>query len=194
MFFQNMECLSTKIFGYSCMMTRRDIFIILLKCFGLYLIFITFSNSIVYNTSLLSYSEDTGTWIGVIIAYIFYLGLFFLLFVNTTVLTGWLKLDRGLDGDEIAMDKVKSESLVKLVVLGLSAFLVVQSLPSILSKLVFAFSDELVDQEMGRFEKIEILELFIRLLGGILVFTNFRSVAQWLYDKTKEKEIIDMQD
>lgn len=189
-----MECLSTKIFGYSCIMTRRDIYIILLKCFGLYLIFMTFSSTIVFNTSQLLYNEDTGTWIGVIIGYLFYLGLFFLLFVNTTVLAGWLKLDRGLDGDEIAMDKVKSESLVKLVVLGLSAFLVVQSLPLILSNLVFAFSDELVDQEMGRLEKIEILELFIRFFGGILVFTNFRSVAQWLYNMTKEKEIIDLQD
>jgi hypothetical protein len=174
-------------------MTKRDIFIILLKCFGLYLIFISLYSTVIYNIFQLFNESEGGSGMGVLVGNVFVLILFYLLFVNTSVLSGWLRLDRGFDSDEIALDKIKSESLVKLVVLALSAYLVVSSVPGLLSKLLFSLSDEIVDQEMGRFEKIGIFEMIIQFVGGILIFTNFRSVSDWLYARTISKEIIDQE-
>ena len=98
-------------------MTKKDLFRLIIKIFGLYSIITTIFSALPSNISwVITQIDLTGIiWlIGTVIVIIL---LFMFLVYKPDKIIGWLKLDRGFDNDTIEFQNFNSENILKLAVI-----------------------------------------------------------------------------
>ncbi|WP_462281875.1 hypothetical protein [Salinivirga cyanobacteriivorans] len=177
-------------------MTKMDFFRIMIKIFGLYMVISTVFSAIPGNISWIIMDIDlVGIfWILAVVIILFLLFLF--LIYKPDKIIGWLKLDRGFDSDDIKIENFNSDNIVKIAVIIIGGFLLIQNIPSFLSHSYFGIKASVQTEfNTGRLidygdltDKFSWLISFINLLIGYLLLTNYTNIGKFLKRKNEKND------
>jgi hypothetical protein len=177
-------------------MTKKDLFRLIIKIFGLYSIITTIFSALPSNISwVITQIDLTGIiWlIGTVIVIIL---LFMFLVYKPDKIIGWLKLDRGFDNDTIEFQNFNSENILKLAVIVIGGILLLKNIPAFLSHTLFAFKSSVqTNFESNRIIKygelkdyIYWLTSFLNIVIGYLMLTNYNYISRILKKKNEPDE------
>jgi hypothetical protein len=176
-------------------MTKRDLFIILIKVFGLYSIISVLFSVLPINISFVIQNIDLVGIIWLILATIIIIGLFFLLLNKAATISDILKLEKGFDDNQIDFNGLKSLDIIKFVVLIIGGFLFIENIPTFLSHTLFAFKSSIPqgldytygNQSLIKYHRLEDYVYWIsngfNLLIGYILITNFKQISNYLNKK-----------
>jgi len=179
-------------------MTKRDLFIILIKVFGLYSIIVSLFSVLPNNLSFVIRDIDIIgiIWISLTTCIVF--GLFFLLLFKSQKISDLLKLEKGFDSDKIDFGTLKSLDIIKFVVLIIGGFLFIENIPTFLSHTLFAFKSSVpqgFDNAYGKgnlikYNRIEDYVYWIssgfNLLIGYLLVVKYKKISKFLENRVFE--------
>ncbi len=164
-------------------MTKRDFFRIIIKIFGLYSLLLTLFTVVPNNISTLMFQFD-GNMIMMVLAIMFVTaGLFFVLLFRTDSIINFLKLDQGFDDEKIEIGNLNNQSILKLAIIIIGGFLVLDYIPNFLFDIVNAFkykSDNYTSIEGHSVNYFALTTGAINIVIGFLLVMNYKSVAQFL--------------
>ncbi|MBL7885201.1 MAG: hypothetical protein JNJ52_00505 [Flavobacterium sp.] len=165
------------------MMTKRDFFRLIIKIFGLYSLILTVFTVIPNNISNLLYQYDIRM-IAVILAIMcISVGLFFVLLFKTDSIITILKLEKGFDEEKMDIGNLNSQSILKLALILIGGFLVLDYVPSFLFELVNAFKYKVSDASSIEGYSVDYFGLstgIINIVIGFLLVMNYKSIAHFL--------------
>lgn len=177
-------------------MTKRDFFRIIIRLFALYLLLLTVFNFIPTNVSYLTY--DFTVWPILIIlgsAVLMMLLFIFLLRKSDTVIDV-LKLDKAFDDERIEFGNLGSLEIVKIALIFIGGFMILDYLPEFLHYCYLGFKKEISSTGLSPFEAPGLSEYWdyfrwfvsgINLLVGYLVLSNLGRLSGFLVNlKTKQ--------
>ncbi len=172
-------------------MTKKDLFRLIIKIFGLYSIITTIFSALPSNISwVLTEIDTTGIiWLtGTVIVIVL---LFIFLVYKPDKIIAWLKLDRGFDDDTIEFQNFNSENILKVAVIVIAGILLLENIPVFLSHTLFAFkSSAQADFESTMIIKygelndyICWLTSFLNIIIGYLMLTNYNYISRILKNR-----------
>jgi hypothetical protein len=175
-------------------MTKKDLFRLIIKIFGLYSIIMTLFSTFPNNVSWVIFKIDfTGIiWLAASVAVVVLLFVF-LVFKPDTIID-WLKLDKGFDTDDIQFRDFDSGNLLKLGVIVIGGILLLQNVPVFLSHTLFAFKSsvqtEFYDDSIIKYDDISDyiywLMSFLNIVIGYLLLTNYTYISRILKGKSEK--------
>ena len=123
-------------------MTKRDLFRVLIKIFGLYSVILTLFTIVPASISSLMYLfEDMNMTLVLILiaAVLIPVGFFLVLLFRTDSIIDLLQLDKGFDDEHIQLGNLDNESILKLAIIIIGGFLIIDNIPDLLFDLINAF-------------------------------------------------------
>ncbi len=178
-------------------MTKRDFFRIIIRLFALYLLLLTIFNFIPTNVSYLSY--ELAIWPVLIIlgSAVLMILLFVFLLRKSDSVIDVLKLDKGFDDERIEFGNLGSLEIVKIALIFIGGFMILDHLPEFLHYCYLGFKKEISATGLSPFEAPGLAEFWdyfrwfisgVNLLVGYLVLSNLGRLARFLINlKTKQK-------
>ena len=172
-------------------MTKKDLFRIIIKIFGLYLAIATLFSTIPNNISWAIQGFDVNGIIYTLLATGITLFLFITLVFNPDKIINWLKLDKGFDHDEIIIKQFSTDNILQLAIILIGGSLMIEYIPIFLSHSYFAFktsaqnsflSDYAYQYGEGR-DYMKWGISFINLLIGYLLITKYKTISNRLTPK-----------
>lgn len=164
-------------------MTKRDFFRLIIKIFGLYSLLLTLFTVVPNNISTLMFQFD-GIMIVMVLAIMFVTaGLFFVLLFRTDSIIDFLKLDQGFDEGKIEIGNLNNQSILKLAIIIIGEFLVLDYIPNFLFDIVNAFKYKSGDYTSIEGHSVNYFALTtgaINIVIGFLMVVNYKSIAQFL--------------
>src|SRR5690349_13450048 len=114
-------------------MTKKDLFVLLIKLFGLYSAVISLFSVLPNNIMFAFNSVDliSIVWVTVSIAVV--LGLFLILIFKANKIVERLKLDSGFEEERIDLGNSKSTDIIKIGTFVIGGFLIIDNVPGFLS-------------------------------------------------------------
>lgn len=177
-------------------MTKRDFFRIIIRLFALYLLLLTIFNFIPSNISYLTY--ELAIWPILIIlgsAVLMILLFVFLLRKSDTVIDV-LKLDKGFDDERIEFGNLGSLDIVKIALILIGGFMILDHLPEFLHFCYLGFKKEISATGLSPLEAPGLDEFWdyfrgfisvINILVGYLILSNLSRLSKFLVNlKTKQ--------
>lgn len=164
-------------------MTKRDFFRLIIKIFGLYSLILTVFTVIPNNIANLLYQFDIRMIAVVIAIMCISVGLFFILLFKTDSIITILKLDKGFDEEKIEIANLSNQDILKLAIIIIGGFLVVDYVPSFLFELVNAFKYKATGSSSIEGYSVDYFGLstgIINIVIGFLMVMNYKSIAQVL--------------
>ncbi|GEC79531.1 hypothetical protein [Flavobacterium aquatile] len=160
-------------------MTKRDLFRVLIKIFGLYSGILTLFTVIPNNISNLVYQLDTIIILIILSTILIPTGLFLLLIFKTDTIINFLKLDKGFDDEQIQIENLKNESILKLSIIIIGSFLILDYIPGLLFDIVnaFKYKGSAAPIEGTSVDYFGITIGIINIVLGYLLLTNYKSLA-----------------
>lgn len=170
-------------------MTKRDFFRIVIRLFALYLLLLTVFNFIPTNVSYLTY--DITIWPILIIlgsAVLMILLFIFLLRKSDTVIDV-LKLDKAFDDERIEFGSLGSLEIVKIALIFIGGFMILDHLPEFLNYCYLGFKKEISSAGLSPFEAPGLSEYWdylrwfvsgVNLLVGYLIISNLGKLSNFL--------------
>lgn len=160
-------------------MTKRDLFRLIIKIFGLYSGILTLFTVIPSNVSSLVYQLDTISILIILSSILIPIGLFLLLIFKTDAIINFLKLDKGFDEEQIVIGNLKNESILKLSIIIIGSFLILDYIPGLLFDIVNAFKSKgsAAPIEGTSVDYFGISIGIINIVLGYLLLTNYKSLA-----------------
>ncbi len=178
-------------------MSKRDLFIILIKLFGLYsLIFFLFSslpsNILFVFTSSLEINTMDIIWSFISLLIVF--GLFYFLVKKAEKVCDFLSLDKGFETKNINFSEIKTIDIIRLGILFIGGILFIENIPIFLSNIFVAFklsipkSYDNIQQgnPLNIKNYIDLIISFLNLLIGYLIISNFKKIGKFIDGKVKE--------
>lgn len=165
------------------MMTKRDFFRLIIKIFGLYSLLLTVFTVIPNNISNLLYQFDIRMIAVVLGITCITVGLFFILLFKTDSIITILKLDKGFDEEKMDIGNLNNQSILKLAILLIGGFLVLDYVPNFLFELVNAFKYKASEASSIEGYSVDYFGLstgIINIVIGFLMVVNYKSIAQVL--------------
>ena len=177
-------------------MTKKDLFRLIIKIFGLYSIITTIFSAVPSNISWVIMQIDLAGIIWMIGTVVVIVLLFMFLVYKPDKIIGWLKLDRGFDNDTIEFQNFNSENILKLAVIVIGGILLLKNIPAFLSHTLFAFKSSVqTDFESNRIIKygelkdyIYWLTSFLNIVIGYLMLTNYNYISRILKKKNEKND------
>lgn len=169
-------------------MTKRDLFILLIKLFGLFSLITSLFAFLPNNISFAMMQIDLFSIVWIIVAIAVVVGLFVVLIFKADKVVRLLKLDQGFDEDRIELGNLKANDIVKLGAFIIGGFLIIDNIPTFLSHSLFAFKSDLIGFEYSIREKFNWAVCGLNLIIGFLLLTNYDFVAKLLKLKKTENE------
>ena len=178
-------------------MTKRDFFRIIIRLFALYLLLLTVFNFIPTNVSYLTY--ELAIWPILIIlgsAMLMILLFVFLLKKSDTVIDV-LKLDRGFDDDRIEFGNLGSLEIVKIALIFIGGFMILDHLPEFLHYCYLGFKKEISATGLSPIEAPGLSEYWdyfrrfisgVNILAGYLILSNLGRLARFLVNLKAKQE------
>lgn len=178
-------------------MTKRDFFRIIIRIFALYLLLLTIFNFIPTNVSYLSY--ELAIWPVLIIlgSAVLMILLFVFLLRKSDNVIDVLKLDKGFDDERIELGNLGSLEIVKIALIFIGGFMILDYLPEFLHYCYLGFKKEISVTGLSPFEAPGLAEFWdyfrwfisgVNLLVGYLILSNLGRLARFLINlKTKQK-------
>lgn len=163
-------------------MTKRDLFRILIKVFGLYSGILTIFTVIPSNTVNLVYQFDTLLLLVILSAVLVSLGLFITLIFKTDAIIRLFKLDTGFDDEKIDLGSLTNQSILKLAVVIIGGFLIIDNVPDVLYYTVAEFRNRVNQFENTAFSVnyVNWIISVINVVIGLLFVSNYKKVALFL--------------
>ncbi|WP_190811678.1 hypothetical protein [Flagellimonas sp. S3867] len=177
-------------------MTKRDFFRIIIRIFALYLLLLTIFNFIPTNVSYLSY--ELAIWPVLIIlgSAVLMILLFVFLLRKSDNVIDVLKLDKGFDDERIEFGNLGSLEIVKIALIFIGGFMILDHLPEFLHYCYLGFKKEISVTGLSPFEAPGLAEFWdyfrwfisgVNLLVGYLILSNLGILARFLVNlKTKQ--------
>ncbi len=119
-------------------------------------------------------------------------GLYVLLIRKTDTILNWLKIDNGFDDDRIEIGNFNGLGIVKLALIIIGGFLIIDYLASFLNYTYLAFKKEVSPnglnpmESYGSFGELDYFQWVIsgiNLILGFIILTNYNRIAIWLDKK-----------
>ncbi len=171
-------------------MTKRDFFIIVIRLFGLYALILSVFSILPSNISWLTYPgriDSPSIFLTILTLGIAFSLMVLLLFKADRVVT-FLKLDKGFDEDRISLNELNSESILRLGLIIIGGFLILDNIAWLLEYTLYAFKTDLTGSQIENPYKINWLVCGMNLVIGILLITNLNYMVRILNKKIEKQQ------
>ncbi|MFA7274050.1 MAG: hypothetical protein WC044_09280 [Crocinitomicaceae bacterium] len=169
-------------------MTKKDLFKIILKLYGLYSIIGLVVQLPFAGYSLLYDSRGDLDWMFLLVPIVSLLVVYTLLFKSEWVIQ-LLRLDQGFDTEEATDPSIGGQAVVVIALVILAVYMIVNNIGDFVSQIVFSFRDNVSSDNFARLNPT--LNLFpvnynmllsagLNLLIGFLLLTNYTRVSKWI--------------
>jgi len=113
------------------------------------------------------------------------IGIFLVLLFKSDFIIDKLKLDKGFDDDKIIVGNLTNESILKLALIIIGGFLIIDYVPTVLFDLINAFKTKstFTSIEGDNINYFDIVIGLVNILLGYLFITNYKSISQFLDKK-----------
>ena len=168
-------------------MQIRDLLILILRIFGIYILLFMAIPMLIANMAYLSNSfslEEVEIVIYLFGTVILPVCTPLLLIFGSSWLINLFKLDKGFQSDEVLLNNTSQQQLLQLAIILIGGFLIVDNLTNTLSHIAEAFRQSQHGFENTNYHNFwqSGLSLFI----GALLIANRQALAKWLMPKTEE--------
>ena len=173
-------------------MTKRDFFKVLIKVFGLYSLITTLFGIVPINIGYIYEKKELPVLAIVVLVSLLILGLFIILLFKADLVINLLKLDKGFDEDRIDFRNFNEQNLIKVCIIIIAAFLLVENIPEFLIQCYKAFENNIQKTiSTNLYSTIEVnyyvlVSSGISILIGYLMISNYKNMASYLL---KRKQI-----
>lgn len=177
-------------------MTKKDLFSIIIKLFGLYSIISFITTHLAMMVSFATITEwEPIIILWILIAVSVFCGFAVLLVFYPNVIIKWFKLDKGYDNTEAGIPKMDLSNLIKVAVIIVGFLFIIQSFSPLLVNITY-----LLPPLVGKGDVAEMISrgdsyTFIHLMNlviGYLLLTNYSAITGFLLrkdsDSIKQKE------
>lgn len=179
-------------------MSKKDLFRLIIKIFGLYSV-VSIVFSLLPNNALYVLKEiDPVGIVWLICSLIVIILLFMFLIYKPDKIIRWLKLDKGFDEDWIDFQYINNSSILKLAVIVIGGIVLIQNIPAFLSHTLFAFKSSIGNGPENNYLKYSLKDnirwavSFINIIIGYLMLTKYSYIIKVLKEKkTDENESAD---
>ncbi|MDT0620860.1 hypothetical protein [Croceitalea vernalis] len=170
-------------------MTKRDFFRVIIRLFSLYLLLLTIFNFIPTNVSYLFFEPSVWPILIIIGSALFMIMLFLFLLKKTDTVIDVLKLDKAFDDERIEFGNLGSEEIVKVALIFIGGFLLLDHLPEFLHYCYLGFKKEVSATGLSPLESTGLTGYWdyfrwfvagINLIIGYLLLSNLSRVANFL--------------
>ena len=150
-------------------MTNRDFFRLMIKLFGLYqflLLIFTFLPSnlqLIFNDFF-----SMSSIISIVLITLFIIAVYYVFVKNPDLIISFFKLDRGFDKNEITVNNLNSDTILKIGMVLIGGFLIVDNLGYFISSFITYFK---ISYMKENFESLKNFEALI--LGGVNLISGF---------------------
>ena len=175
-------------------MTKKDLFRLIIKIFGLYLL-ISIIFSVFPSNILMVLNEIDFVGIIWIISSLLLIGLLYIFLIyKPDKVISWLKLDKGFDDDRIEFQNLNNFSILKLAIIMIGGIILIQNIPAFLSHTLFAFKSSIgngLDDNIFKFTLRDYIHLgisFLNIIIGYLLLTNYNYICKILKEKSNEEK------
>ena len=176
-------------------MTKKDLFKIILKLYGLYSVIgiVIQLPNIIYYLSL-DMSNDIG-WIMMTMPAVGLIVVYLLLFKPGAIIR-LFKLDDGFDNNETSIKGIGGKEITKIGLIVIAVYLIASNLVSFISQVVLSFKESISRNDFGQpidFNPYPLnyqvmINSGLCLLVGFLLLTNHTRISHWV-EKKKKKNI-----
>jgi hypothetical protein len=164
-------------------MTKRDLFIVLIRIFGLLVTLNVVFQTFPMNLSWMVYDFSFWYLLWIISLLALVVGVFFLLIIKTDKVVSLLRLDKGFDDDRVDFGSLTSVQIVKLGIFLIGGALIIQNITPILSNLFLLFSSQVSNnyhlENMSRGSLLDLSIAAINMIAGYFMVTRFGDIAMW---------------
>ena len=165
-------------------MTKRDFFRLLIKIFGLYSFIISLFMFLPEMISTFFLYKDYSYLFISLGGFLVITFFCFLLISKADLIINKLELDKGFDDENIILGNMNSLMILKLAILLVGFFLVIDYVPSFLYHIVNAFKKEVSTYGIDA-QKVDYFGLTVscvNIILGYLLLTNYKRIAE-CFDK-----------
>ena len=169
-------------------MTKRDFFILFIKVIGLFLLL---SNVFSAFPALVMYSNLYGEWETVLLSVsvaLIIIGFFVLLVQHADKVVSWLNLTKGFDDDRIEFGNISKQHIIRLASMLLGGYLIVSSIPNLISALITAFYNDINYIPFTVPDKVNLALQAAYSVVGYLLITNAHLIEKWFLKKHAEDD------
>ncbi|MDC6363646.1 MULTISPECIES: hypothetical protein [Flavobacteriaceae] len=170
-------------------MTKRDFFRIVIRLFALYLLLLVIFNFIPSNISYLTFEFSMWPILIIFGSTVLMILLFLFLLRKSDNVIEVLKLDKGFDDDRIEFGNLGSLEIVKIALIFIGGFMILDHLPEFLHYCYLGFKKEISATGLSPFEApglSDFLDYFrwfvsgINILIGYLMLSNLGRLTRFL--------------
>lgn len=170
-------------------MTKKDFFRIVIRLFALYLLLLTIFNFIPTMVSYLRYELEIWPILIILGSVILMILLFLFLLRKTDNVIDVLKLDKGFDDKLIEFGNLNSLEIVKIVLIFIGGFMILDHLPEFLNFCYLGFKKEISATGLSPLEAPGLDEFWdyfrgfnsmANILIGYLILSNLGKLAGFL--------------
>ncbi|NHN26886.1 hypothetical protein FIA58_014470 [Flavobacterium jejuense] len=167
-------------------MTKRDFFRLIIKIYGLYSLILSLFTFLPQNISnVVFYKDEIWVRLVIITSVFLMLTLFYILLFKTDYIIDKLDLDKGFDDDVIILGDFKNEQLLKLAILLIGGFLIVDYFPNFIFEAVNIFKMKATNYAIlgTKIDYFNFSVSIVNVILGLLFITNYKTISNFLNKK-----------
>jgi hypothetical protein len=169
-------------------MTKKDLFRLIIKIIGLFLILSTLFTVLPSSITWLIMKPDIYGIIWILFITIVILSFFMFLTFKPDKIIKWLQLDQGFDSDKIEFQNFNIEHILKLAVIVIGGILLIDNIPAFLTHTLSAFQWSIKNVFYGSQDNFKWLMSFINILVGYLMLRNYSYISRILKKGNEKNE------
>jgi hypothetical protein len=128
---------------------------------------------------------DTASFVlWLVISTILVIGLFALLLYNAHKLVSFFQLENGFENDEVNFGNINSIQILRLGIVIIGGYLIVNNLPFFLSHAILWFSRDIVGNTYSGGDNLSLLSKLISMIVGYILIANNLWIATRLNAKS----------
>lgn len=163
-------------------MTKKDLFRILIKVFGLYFLIVTLFEIIPSNIANFVINFSSELILVLLLSLVVCFILVYFLFFKSDTIIDLLKLDKKFDDDKVILGTTDFDILLRLVVVVIGLWLLLDTFPRVILEILNEFRLKAMNAERFGY-KSDYLNLLVRLINmliGWLLITNNKAIAKFI--------------
>lgn len=164
-------------------MTKKDLFRIIIKLFGLYAVVTAF---IMLPDIFFPYyySFDLAYAVVNLAKFVVIIVLLFVLIFKTDAIIELFKLEKGFENEKVGLENISAEGLIKIGLVIIAIFFMIQTIPDITTNLFYIFKSSISHDGMNSVNNE------MTLSGGnfsVLINASFKFILAYLLLSNKNK-------
>ena len=169
-------------------MSKKDFFILIIKLFGLYSIVTALFLTLPQNFSIVLFDFRFSSIIYMTVVFAVILALFIFLIFKAHHIVSFLKLEKGFDNDRLELGQLTSIEIVKITILIIGGFLIIDNIPLFLNQTFMAFYSDIHSEMVNSTHKLNWFLSGLNIVMGYLMISNLNFIVRLLRLKNKSKK------